>query len=171
MSGKKIYFIFLIFTLLWNILIVFAPLFADSSGLFKAISDFSYGFFSVTCHQIENRSFHFLGEKYAVCSRCLSIYWAFLFSVIIYPFIKGFNNVKLPSLWFLIIPGIIVFLDAALDFLNVMNNTFVTRSISGAIIGFVLPFYLIPGFYNFINEMAIYFSKNYSPKLKERENE
>lgn len=164
MSGKRIYFIFLSFTLLWNILIAFGPFFADSEGLPGALSSFSYSFFSVTCHQIDNRSYHFLGEKLAVCSRCSSIYWSFLFSVIIYPFIKGFNNVKLPSLWILLVPGFIVFLDAAFDFLNVLNNTFVSRSVTGALIGLVLPFYLIPGFYNFSNELSSYFKKNYQSK-------
>lgn len=166
MSGKRIYFIFLSFTLIWNLIIIFAPVFAGSSGILKSVSDFSYSFFSVTCHQLDNRSFHILGEKYAVCSRCLVIYWAFLFSLIIYPFIKGFNNVNLPTLWVLFIPGLIVFADATLDFFNVVNNTFVSRSISGGLIGFVLPFYLIPGFYNFTNELIIYFKDNNSQKGK-----
>jgi uncharacterized membrane protein len=166
MTGKRIYLIFLAITLMWNVFIVFAPLFYNYSGILKSISGLSYSFFSVTCHQIDNRSYHFLGEKFAVCSRCLSIYWAFLFSVIIYPFIKGFNNVKLPSLWLLIIPGIIVFLDAAFDFLDVFSNTFFSRSVSGALIGFVLPYFLIPGFYNFFNEMFEYFKSNYTVKGK-----
>jgi uncharacterized membrane protein len=159
MTGKRIYLIFLLITLFWNIFIVIAPFFHNYEGFLKMLSDFSYSFFSVTCHQLDSRSFHFLGEKYAVCSRCLSIYWAFLFSVIIYPFIKGFNNVKLPSIWILIIPGFLVFLDAALDFTGLWSNTYISRSISGALIGFVLPFYLIPGFYNFFNELFIYFKK------------
>lgn len=164
MTGKRIYVIFLSLTLIWNAFIVFAPVFYNSNGFLKLISDFSYSFFAVTCHQLDNRSFHILGEKYAVCSRCLSIYWAFLASVIIYPFIKGFNNLKLPSLWLLLVPGALLFLDAVLDFLGVFKNTFLTRSITGGIIGFVLPFYLIPGFYNFFNELFIYFKKNYDMK-------
>jgi uncharacterized membrane protein len=166
MTGKRIYFIFLSFTLIWNILIVIGPIFHNNSGFLHFLSDFSYSFFSVTCHQIDSRSYHFLGEKYAVCSRCLSIYWSFLFSVIIYPFIKGFNNVKLPSLWLLFIPVIILFFDAAFDFLDVFRNSFISRSVSGALIGFVLPYYLIPGFYNFFNELFIYFKSNYAEKGK-----
>ena len=166
MTGKRIYLIFFSITLLWNVLIVFAPIFNSSTGVLKYVSDFSYSFYSVTCHQLDNRSYHFLGEKYAVCSRCLSIYWSFLVSVIIYPFIKGFNNTKLPSLWFLLVPGFIVFLDAVLDLFDIINNSFMTRSITGALIGFILPFYLIPGFYNFFNELFIYFKKNYTVKDK-----
>lgn len=164
MTGKRIYLIFFILTLLWNLLIVFAPVFYNSTGILKMLSGFSYSFFSVTCHQLDSRSFHILGVKYAVCSRCLSIYWAFLFSVIIYPFIKGVNNTKLPSLWFLLVPGFLLFLDAVLDLFGIVNNTFLTRSITGALIGFILPFYLIPGFYNFFNELFIYFRKEYSVK-------
>jgi uncharacterized membrane protein len=160
MTGKRIYLIFFIFTLLWNIFIIIAPIFYNSAGFLKGVSEFSYSFFSVTCHQLDERSFHILGSKYAVCSRCLSIYWSFLFSVIIYPFFKCFNNTKLPSLWFLLVPGVFVFLDAVLDLLGVINNTFISRSVTGALIGLVLPFYLIPGFYNFFNELFIYFKKN-----------
>ncbi|MCX6165461.1 MAG: DUF2085 domain-containing protein [Ignavibacteriae bacterium] len=166
MTGKRIYLIFFSITLLWNVFIVFAPVLHNATGIFKYISDFFYTFYSVTCHQLDERSYHILGEKYAVCSRCLSIYWAFLFSVIIYPFIKGFNNTKLPSLWFLFVPGFILFLDAVLDFFDIINNTFFSRSISGALIGFILPFYLIPGFYNFFNELFIYFKSNKTVKDK-----
>jgi uncharacterized membrane protein len=166
MTGKRIYLIFLLITLLWNAFIVFAPVFHNSFGIFRAISDLSYSFYSVTCHQLDDRSYHILGYKYAVCSRCFSIYLAFLFSVIIYPFIKGFNNTKLPSLWILLVPGLLVFLDGILDFFDIINNTFVSRSITGALIGFVLPFYLIPGFYNFFNELFIYFKSNDAVKEK-----
>ncbi|MFA5404372.1 MAG: DUF2085 domain-containing protein [Ignavibacteria bacterium] len=166
MTGKRIYLIFLSITLLWNVFIVFAPILHNSFGILKTISDFSYTFYSVTCHQIDNRSFHIVGEKYAVCSRCLSIYWSFLFSVIIYPFIKGLNNTKLPSLWLLLIPGLLLFLDAVLDLFGIINNTFISRSITGALIGFILPFYLIPGFYNLFNELFIYFESYKTVKDK-----
>ncbi len=160
MTGKRIYYIFLLITLLWNVFIFFAPIFHNSEGILKNLSDFSYSFYSVTCHQLDDRSYHFLGEKFAVCSRCLSVYWGFLFSVLIYPFFKGFNNTKLPSLWFLLIPTIFLVLDAGLDLFGIFNNSFLTRSLTGAIVGLILPFYLIPGFYNFFNELFIYFKEN-----------
>ncbi len=167
MSGKRIYFIFLVITLFWNAFIVFAPLFHNSSGILKTVSDFSYSFFSVTCHQLDDRSYHLLGEKYAVCSRCLSIYWAFLLSVIVYPLVKGINNLKLPPLWLLLVPAFFVFLDAVMDLFDVFNNSFISRTFTGALIGFILPFYLIPGFYNFFNELFVYFKNNNEAKGKE----
>ncbi|HEY3251178.1 MAG TPA: hypothetical protein VGK25_08675, partial [Ignavibacteria bacterium] len=39
----------------------------------------------------------------------------------------------------------LVAIDAGLDIFEVYKNTFITREITGAILGFVLPFYIIPG--------------------------
>ena len=55
-------------------------------------------------------------------------------------------------------------LDVGMDLMGVLKNTYVTRSISGAVLGFVLSFYLIPGFINFIYEVTS-FLKNDSDNL------
>ncbi|MFA5012788.1 MAG: DUF2085 domain-containing protein [Ignavibacteria bacterium] len=121
------------------------------------ISLFGYSFFSSTCHQIEERSFFLFGYPLPVCSRCSSVYFAFLLSVVFYPFLKGIENKKLPSIWILLIVSLFVFLDAILDISEIIKNTFISRSVTGALIGFLLPFYLIPGTINFANEIYIKF--------------
>ena len=44
-------------------------------------------------------------------------------------------------------------LDVALDLLDIQKNSFVTREVTGGIIGVILPFFIIPGiirvFYEF----------------------
>ncbi len=149
----KIYIIFLAVTFLWTLSVYLIPVFESLGGVWERIADYGYVFFAATCHQIDDRSFFIFGNKVAVCSRCASVYTAFLAGVILYPFIKGLENKKLPSLWILIIFALLLFSDAALDALDVIKNTFISRAVSGSLIGVLLPFYLIPGSINFANEI------------------
>jgi uncharacterized membrane protein len=152
---KVIYVSILIFCLLWCGAIIVAPLWHDSPGVRGVISEYSYSFFSKSCHQLDGRSLHLAGFKLGVCSRCTSIYFSFLLGVILYPFIRKLNNIDLPSLIFLGIGAGLVAVDAGLDFFDIVKNTYLTREISGAVLGIVLPFYIIPGtirvFYEFFN--------------------
>lgn len=153
----KIYLIFLAVTLLWTCSLILIPYLGTLGGNWADISLFGYSFFSSTCHQIEERSFFLFGNPLPVCSRCSTIYFAFLLSVVLYPFLRGIENKKLPSIWILLIVSLFVFLDAVLDISGIIKNTFISRSVSGALIGFLLPFYLIPGTINFANEIHIKF--------------
>lgn len=150
---KVIYFVILAFCILWCAAILIAPLWNNSPGIKGTISEYTYSFFSKSCHQIDDRSFHIGITKFGVCSRCTSIYFAFLAGVILYPFIRKLNNLDLPSLIFLFAAAALVAIDAGFDIFEVYKNTFITREITGAILGFVLPFYIIPGtirvFYEF----------------------
>lgn len=151
----KIYIIFLSVTLLWTISVYLIPLFANSGGVWKTISDYGYVFFASTCHQIDDRSFFVFGNKMAVCSRCASVYTGFLFGVVLYPFTKGLENKKLPSIWILLSFALLLFLDAVLDTMGILKNTFVSRAVTGSLIGIILPYYLIPGTVNFANEIYV----------------
>ena len=157
--GKKVYFSVLVIIIIWNGFIFAAPLMIDKGGIFTYASEFIYGLFSKTCHQLDSRSFHIAGIKLAVCSRCVSVYLAFFIGCLVYPIFKKLDNYKLPSLWFLLIPFVLLILDVGLDLLDIFDNTFLSRSITGGLIGFVLPFYLIPGFVNFFNEVGDFFNQ------------
>ena len=150
---KVIYTSILVFCMLWCAAIIIAPLWHNETGFRGDASEYIYTFFSKSCHQIEGRSLNIAGEKLGVCSRCTSIYFSFLLGVIIYPFIRKLNNIDLPSLVFLAIGAVLVALDAGLDLFDIFKNTYITREISGAVLGVVLPFYIIPGtirvFYEF----------------------
>lgn len=161
---KKIYLFvyisFLLFTFIWNVLIILAPYFISLGGAFSEVSVFIYKFFSPYCHQEDSRSFHIFGEKFGVCSRCTLIYLGFFFGSVIFPFIRGFKKKDLPSLWFLLIPSSLLFIDYFLDALNILKNSFISRSITGFLVGAVLPFYIIPGTIIFVEELY-FFIKNY----------
>ena len=87
-----------------------------------------------------------------MCSRCTFIYFAFLLSVIVYPFVRKLNNLDLPSIIYLAIGAGLVGIDAGLGLLDIIENTFISREITGAILGLVLPFYIIPGTIRVYNE-------------------
>ncbi len=65
----------------------------------------------------------------------------------------------MPALWILISAAGLLGADAILDYAGVYKNTFLTRSITGGITGFILPFYIIPGFINLFNELYEYFNR------------
>ncbi|MBS1494542.1 MAG: DUF2085 domain-containing protein [Bacteroidetes bacterium] len=131
----------------------------EIGGVFAKISVFIYYFFTPICHQQDARSFHLLGYKFAVCSRCTSIYLGFLIAVIFYPVKFKLSNTELPSIWFLIIPVFLIAADALLDVFGLMTNSFLTRSLTGGIAGFMLPFFLIPGFVKLVNDIFNSFYK------------
>ena len=83
--SKKVYYIILIFSFLWLLLIFLAPVLKDMGGIFADISSYLYMFFSPVCHQEDARSFHIFSEKIGVCSRCLWIYSGFTAGTVLYP--------------------------------------------------------------------------------------
>jgi uncharacterized membrane protein len=165
--SKKVYFVTLIISLIWCSLIVLTPVLAGMQGFPESVSTILYLFFSNVCHQIDDRSYHIMGHALGVCSRCSFIYFAFLLGVILYPFIHKLNNVRMPAIWVIITAVVLMLVDSVLDIFDVFNNTFLTRSVTGFFLGFVLPFYLIPGFTIFSYEIHSYFKyKNQTSDIK-----
>ncbi len=80
--GMKIYAWVVLSLLAFNFLIV-SPVILAKFGLGK-FAQIIYFFFKWICHQIDARSFHFDGVKFAVCERCAFIYFgAFVGSLIL----------------------------------------------------------------------------------------
>jgi len=151
--SKKVYFTFFTFSLIWLLLIFLAPLFASLGGMFEKISSYIYIFFSKVCHQNEDRSFHLFEHMLGVCSRCVWIYVGIFIGTSFYPLKYRLNNTNLPSLVYLFVAAIILLLDVMLDAIGILPNTFFSRSATGFLIGFVLPFYIIPGYVKFFDEV------------------
>lgn len=154
--AKKVYFSILLITFVWCILILIAPLLIGMGGVFTKFAGIIYVFFSKACHQEDIRSFHLFGNKLAVCSRCSAIYFAFFLGVAAYPLMRKLNTIRLPALWLLLAASALMLLDVIFEVSGVMDNTFLSRSLTGGFLGFVLPLYLIPGFLNFFTEIAVY---------------
>jgi uncharacterized membrane protein len=166
--AKKIYIIILSFSFLWLLIAIITPVLYSTGEPFSGVATFFYKFFSTVCHQDESRSFHISGHILAVCSRCIWIYGGFFIATALYPFFKKLDNLNLPPIWILLLAAAIVFADSVLNIAEIIPNSFLSRSITGFIIGFVLPFYLIPGFIKFFFEITTFFREKKTINAKKR---
>jgi uncharacterized membrane protein len=128
--------------LIWVLAIISAPIF-EAEGI-KSVSQPIYGFFSYMCHQISARSFHYHEHQFAVCARCFGFYAGFLLGFVVYPFVRAINNTdSFPRFW-LFAAMIPMGIDVGLDFLDIWNNTHLSRTATGLILGFACAFFIIP---------------------------
>lgn len=160
--AKKIYFTILIFSFVWLLMIFIAPVFMNSGGALEKAGSVIYIFFSKVCHQDDSRSFWFHEHKLAVCSRCVWIYAGFFFGTSVYPVKYKLNNIIPPSVWILITAVLLLIADVSLDITGIIPNTIYSRSVTGFIIGSVLPFYIVPGFVKFFYEVNSFLRKKIS---------
>ncbi len=140
-SPRTTYVVILFGTILWCSLILLAPYLAASSS---PIAEFVYRAFHPICHQLPERSFHLFGAKLAVCVRCSSIYFSFLVGVVLYPFVRGLHNTRTPSRTFLFATLLPIVLEVATEWVGLYQSTALTRSLTGAFLGFILSFIVLP---------------------------
>jgi uncharacterized membrane protein len=127
---------------LWLSAIISAPIF-EANGV-KSISQPIYRFFSFICHQISSRSFHYHEEQLAVCTRCFGFYAGFLSGFLIYPFFRPLHNTdSFPRIW-LFAAMIPMGIDFSLTFFGIWENTHLSRTITGAVLGIACGFFIIP---------------------------
>ncbi len=124
-------------------LIVGAPL-AESSG-HPAFASTIYKAFSFVCHQIPERSFHLAGHQFAVCSRCTGLYAGFAVAAIAFPLIRSLKLTETPPRLWLILAASPLAVDFALGYFSIWQNNHLSRFITGALLGSVVVFYIIPG--------------------------
>lgn len=120
-----------------------APIFA-SEGYGEAARSL-YGGFSVVCHQTPERSFHAAGHPLAVCARCIGLYAGFLFGALLYPLVRSLRNRETPAREWLLLAAVPTSIDFALGVLGIWENTHLSRSLTGAILGAASAFYVAPG--------------------------
>jgi uncharacterized membrane protein len=137
---------------LWCVLLVLAPLLAHMDLV--APSGILYLFFSKICHQQASRSFFIFGKQMAVCSRCTALYFGFLFGTLLYPLLQRTMKDLQPPKILLLFAAIPIVIDFSLGGLGILENTFLTRSITGLILGSVVAFYIIPGLKNIFMEFS-----------------
>jgi uncharacterized membrane protein len=104
-----------------------------------------YQSFSRFCHQIPERSFYLDGHPFAVCARCTGIYFGFAAGALSYPLVRSLKRSDAPARQWLLVALVPMALDFALDFFGVWQNTHLTRSATGALLGAVTAFYVVPG--------------------------
>ncbi|MDQ2936083.1 MAG: DUF2085 domain-containing protein [Acidobacteriota bacterium] len=125
------------------LLIVGAPLALNAGHPF--LGQTIYRAFSYVCHQIPDRSF-FAGEhQFAVCARCTGLYAGFTVATAIYPLVKSLRQTETPARKWLFIAATPLAIDFILGFLGIWTNTHVSRFVTGALLGSVAVFYVMPG--------------------------
>ncbi|MCB1023175.1 MAG: DUF2085 domain-containing protein [Acidobacteria bacterium] len=127
---------------LWFFLTLLAPV-AAAYGV-TGISDPIYGFFSHVCHQDPMRSFHMLGHKFGVCSRCFGVYFGLFFGLAVYPLLRSMSEIEpLPRIW-LFLAIIPMGVDWSLGAFDIWSNTFFTRFTTGSLLGFACAVFIVP---------------------------
>ena len=124
-------------------LILVAPIAAAGghNGLAFAI----YRAFGAMCHQIPERSYFIDGHKFAVCARCTGIYFGFAFTLLLYPLVRSLRSIATPPRSLLVLAALPLAIDFSLTFFGFWENTHTSRLLTGALLGSVSVFYVMPG--------------------------
>jgi uncharacterized membrane protein len=124
-------------------LIIGAPLAQAGGHLVFAAT--IYKAFSFLCHQIPERSFHLAGHQFGVCSRCTGLYTGFAVAALSYPLLRSLKTTNTPPRLWLILAAVPLVIDFALGYFSIWQNNHLSRFITGALLGSVAVFYIIPG--------------------------
>src|SRR6185503_13662135 len=125
-------------------LIVLLIVVAPASG-HSEIAEGIYRGFGIFCHQRTDRSYFIEGHKLAVCSRCTGLYAGFAFTLLIYPLVRSLRSVATPPRKILFLAALPLLIDFSLTFFGIWENTHTSRLLTGALLGSVVVFYVMPG--------------------------
>lgn len=124
-------------------LIVVAPIAAASGH--SEIAEGIYRGFGIFCHQRPDRSYFIDGHKLAVCSRCTGLYAGFAVTLLIYPLLRSLRSVATPPRKILFLAALPLLIDFSLTFFGIWENTHTSRLLTGALLGSVVVFFVMPG--------------------------
>jgi uncharacterized membrane protein len=124
-------------------LIIGAPVALQTGHPFWGLT--IYRAFSYVCHQIPERSFFIAGHQFAVCSRCTGLYAGFTVATVWYPLVRSLRQTEAPKRKWLFLGATPLAIDFAVGFFGIWNNTHSSRFATGALLGAVAVFYVMPG--------------------------
>jgi uncharacterized membrane protein len=104
-----------------------------------------YQAFSHLCHQQRERSFFIDGHPFGVCARCTGIYAGFAAATVLYPLMKSLRQTEAPARKWLFIAAAPLAIDFLFEFSGLGHNTHSSRFLTGALLGVVAVFYIMPG--------------------------
>ena len=139
-------------------MIIGAPLFQSTGHL--AFASPIYKVFSYVCHQIPERSFHLAGHQFAVCSRCTGLYVGFAVATLVYPLAGSLIRIDTPRRRWLILAAVPLLIDFSLTYFGLWSNTHLTRFVTGALLGAVAVFYVMPGLVELSSAFVRRFGRN-----------
>jgi len=148
-SVRRVWLLTLCGTVIWLAAIVLAPWLAGRGA--GGAARFLYAVFAPVCHQIADRCFVLSGHPLAVCGRCLGVYAGFAAGLVIYPFVRGFSRLALPSARVFLLMIFPMALDAVAGILGIWGSPIGIRFATGFAWGTILPFYFVVGVSDFIS--------------------
>ncbi len=125
--------------ILVSLLIVSAPLLANLEQ--HTASSALYFIFSRVCHQEPARSFSIFGLPFAVCHRCFGIYLGFVAGSLLR---NPFGSFSIRRIW-IFAAAVPLLIDVALPFLGFVNNTPISRFLTGHLFGIMLATVFLQG--------------------------
>ena len=137
--------------IIWNILIFLTP-FLESPEL-KSTQSTIYSFFSYFCHQLPSRSispsdltFGIVQNfyKFPVCTRDFAFYLFLMLGALLFTAFRKIDSKEMPNIWWLILAIIPTAIDGGTQLLGWRESTNLIRFLTGAPLGFVCAYYLIP---------------------------
>jgi uncharacterized membrane protein len=123
--------------------VILAPLAASAGQTFFSLA--LYKTFANLCHQMPERSFHFHGKPLAVCARCWGLYGGFALGFTIYPLLRSLTRGVMPHRYWLLLAAVPTSVDFLLGFTGIWANTHTSRALTGALLGAISAFYVVPG--------------------------
>lgn len=124
-------------------LVIAAPL-AQANG-YRFLAAVLYEAFSHLCHQQPERSFYIAGQQVAVCARCTGLYGGFAAATLLYPLLTSLRRTSPPQTKWLFFAAAPLAIDFGVGFLGIWENTHSSRFLTGALLGAVAVFYVMPG--------------------------
>jgi len=104
-----------------------------------------YQTFSHLCHQLPERSFFIEAHPFAVCARCTGIYAGFAMATVLYPLMRSLRQTEAPARKWLFIAAAPLAIDFLFEFSGIGHNTHSSRFLTGALLGAVAVFFVMPG--------------------------
>ena len=104
-----------------------------------------YRAFGHVCHQIPERSFFIAEHQFAVCARCTGVYAGFTFATVLYPLVRSLRQIEAPARKWLFLAAAPLAIDFTVHFVGIWENTHSSRFATGALLGAVAVFYVMPG--------------------------
>lgn len=151
-NAIKVYLVLLVISIGWLAIIFAAPILAANGHPLSALV--IYQSLSAVCHQMPERSFHLDGLPLGVCSRCTGIYAGFIAGLLVYPFARSLRDQQMPSRFWMILAVLPALIDFGGGYLGLFTNTFFSRAATGALLGTVAAFYVLPGFVSIFSDFS-----------------
>jgi uncharacterized membrane protein len=140
--ARVVYGLLLAIAISWFLATLLPAYLAASGDLFwAALARYC---FSPICHQMPERSFLLWGKPLAVCARCSGIYFGVIIGLLIYPWTRDCACPDTPARGYLLLAIAPTTIDFFVGFFHILTNTHLSRSLTGAIAGGGLAFYLMP---------------------------